>query len=193
VEKLGSEILRETFNYDNLGNIQNSNKRISNKNFTYDYDFPYEFLETDKEKSSGVNYSASNLYEDFNYITLRGSLESTDKTKPLNYIKSDNIDELFKYDKSLKHFVYASYNNNISGNKSILKYKLPLNKEKGTIMFWVKPDYDNTFRDKTLITLEDSLTKKVKRVYLNREYRLIYETDNFIHETTTFLEYDKWN
>lgn len=85
-------------------------------------------------KSNGTIYYDEKVYQDFDVVTLNGSLESSKGLKPIKLSTIDksyrfNKTRIFKYDDESKKHVFGSYNGIVNlnpGNNSTLAYMLPL-------------------------------------------------------------------
>lgn len=99
------------------------------------------------QKATGVSYYNADVYQDFDVITLNGSLESTRGNKPIALMQTDpsfKVEKarIFKYDPTIQRHVYGAFDdvsNFTHGNKSLLAYNLGL-KNKGVISFRFKVD-----------------------------------------------------
>lgn len=115
------------------------------------------------QKATGVSYYNADVYQDFDVITLNGSLESTRGNKPIALMQADpsfKVEKarIFKYDASIQRHVYGAFDdisNFTHGNKSLLAYKLNL-KNKGVISFRFKPESSLTSSYRYVLTSYDN-------------------------------------
>ena len=150
------------------------------------------------QKTTGVSYYNGSVYQDFDVVTLNGSLESTSGNKPIALMKTDSSFKvekarIFKYDPTIKRHVYGAFNdvsNLTHGNHSLLAYDLSL-KNKGVISFKFKPEAPITSNYRYVVSsYKDESMKMGIYISSTNELRFAFEPKLFICKT--LMEMDKW-
>ena len=133
----------------------------------YNEGLKYLVNSTPVQKATGVSYYNGSVYQDFDVITLNGSLESSRGNKPVALMKTDSSFKvekarIFKYDSTIQRHVYGAFDdvsNFTHGNHSLLAYNLNL-KEKGAISFRFMIDEEQTTK-RTILTSYHHETQKL--------------------------------
>ncbi|MCM1259530.1 MAG: hypothetical protein NC182_01130 [Prevotella sp.] len=151
-------------------------------------------------KATGVSYYNGSVYQDFDVVTLNGSLESTRGNKPVALMKTDSSFKvekarIFKYDPTIKRHVYGAFNdvsNLTHGNHSLLAYDLSL-KNKGMISFKFKVDEEMTTKRYLLASYHNETQKLgVFIEYIDNKECICFELNGQRLACNSRIIYNHW-
>lgn len=164
----------------------------------YNEGLKYLVNSTPVQKATGVSYYNGSVYQDFDVITLNGSLESSRGNKPVALMKTDSSFKvekarIFKYDSTIQRHVYGAFDdvsNFTHGNHSLLAYDLSL-KNKGMISFKFKPEAPTTNNYRYVVSsFKDESMKMGIFINSSNELRFAFESKLLI--CRKLMEMDKW-